>query len=61
MSGKKDLPETPHEWRDTSPMGEALREQYRNILNEPVPEKLLRLIEALKEKERRELDEKDGD
>lgn len=42
-------------------MGEALREQYRNILNEPVPEKLLRLIEALKEKERRELDEKDGD
>ena len=24
MSGKKDLPETPHEWRDTSPMGEAL-------------------------------------
>lgn len=61
MSGKKDIPETPHEWRDGSPMGEALREQYRNVLNEPVPEKLLRLIEALKEKERRERDDDGSD
>ncbi len=54
MSGKKDLPETPPEWRDQSPLGEALRARYREVLNEPVPEKLKQLIEALKEKERQE-------
>ncbi len=54
MSGKKDLPEIPPEWRDKTPLGEALRARYQDVLNEPVPEKLKQLIEALKEKERRE-------
>jgi|GEM_PF-2739069 len=54
MSGKKNLPEMPPEWRDKTPLGEALRARYREVLNEPVPEKLKQLIEALKEKERQE-------
>ena len=54
MSGKKDLPEMPPEWRDKTPLGDALRARYQEVLNEPVPEKLKQLIEALKEKERRE-------
>ena len=61
MSGKKDLPERPPEWRDKTPMGEALRARYQEILNEPVPEKLKKLIEALKEKERREATEDDSE
>lgn len=61
MSGKKDLPEIPPEWRDKTPLGEALRARYQDVLNEPVPEKLKQLIEALKEKERRETsDDTDG-
>ena len=54
MSGKKDLPEIPPEWRDNTPLGEALRAHYESVLNEPVPEKLKQLIDALKEKERQE-------
>ncbi|NQY97678.1 MAG: transcriptional regulator [Henriciella sp.] len=42
-------------------MGEALRARYQEILNEPVPEKLKKLIEALKEKERREASEDDSE
>ena len=44
----------PPEWRDKTPLGDALRARYQEVLNEPVPEKLKQLIEALKEKERRE-------
>lgn len=58
MSGKKDLPEIPPERRDKTPLGEALRARYKDVLNEPVPEKLKQLIEALKEKERQEALEK---
>lgn len=54
MSGKKDLPELPPERRDKTPLGEALRARYEEVLNEPVPEKLKQLIEALKEKERQD-------
>lgn len=54
MSGKKDLPELPPERRDKTPLGEALRARYKEVLNEPVPEKLKQLIEALKEKERQD-------
>ncbi len=61
MSGKKDLPALPPEWRDKTPLGEALRARYQEILNEPVPEKLKQLIEALKEKERREASEDDSE
>lgn len=42
-------------------MGEALRERYKEILDEPVPEKLRQLIEALKEKERHEADSEEGE
>nr|WP_156780871.1 NepR family anti-sigma factor [Hyphomonas sp. Mor2] len=61
MSGKKDLPEKPPEWGENSPLGEALRARYRDVLNEPVPEKLKQLIEALKEKERQEAEQQDSD
>ena len=61
MPGKKDLPETPPEWRESTPIGDALREQYRDVLSEPVPEKLTQLIEALKKKERQEMKNKDDD
>jgi len=54
MSGKKDLPELPPEWRENTPLGEALRARYQDVLNEPVPEKLKQLIEELKKKEREE-------
>lgn len=54
MSGKKDLPEIPPEWRDNTPLGDALRARYQEILNEPVPEKLQQLVEALKERERQQ-------
>ncbi|MCR9193127.1 MAG: NepR family anti-sigma factor [Hyphomonas sp.] len=61
MSGKKDLPELPPEWRDKTPIGDALRARYREVLNEPVPEKLKQLIEALKEKERQEAEDADSE
>lgn len=54
MSGDKDSPKSPPEWKGDKPLGKALREQYKRILNEPIPEKLQKLIAALKEKERRE-------
>ncbi len=60
MSGKKDLPELPPEWRDKTPLGDALRARYQEVLSEPVPEKLKQLIEALKEKERQEAEDANG-
>ena len=33
-------------------MGESLRDKYKEVLNEPVPDKLKKLIEALKQQER---------
>ena len=53
MSGDKDAPKKPPEWRSEKPLGKALRDRYKEVLNEPVPEKLKKLIEALKEKEKR--------
>jgi len=61
MPGKKDLPEVPPEWRDKTPLGEALRARYQEVLNEPVPENLKRLIEELKEKERQESSDKESE
>lgn len=40
-------------------MGESLRDQYKQVLNEPVPDTLKKLIEALKQQEQKE--KKDGD
>ncbi len=54
MPGEKDSPKITPEWRKDVPLGEELRQQYKDILNEPVPENLKQLIEALKEKEREE-------
>ena len=34
-------------------LGDALRKQYADIQNEPVPERLQKMIEALKEAEKR--------
>jgi hypothetical protein len=56
MSGDKKSPECPPNWRRKKPLGEALREQYKQVLNEPVPEKLKKLIEALKEQEKKQDD-----
>lgn len=52
MAGDKDSPKTPPEWRTQDPLGKALRDQYKQVLNEPVPEKLKQLIEELKRKEK---------
>jgi len=52
MSGDKESPERPPGWSAQKPLGEALRDRYQEILSEPVPERLKKLIEALKEKEK---------
>ena len=52
MSGHNDSPKMPPEWRTKKPMGESLRDKYKEVLNEPVPDKLKKLIEALKQQER---------
>ena len=44
MSGDKDAPKKPPEWRSDKPLGKALRDRYKEVLNEPVPEKLKKLI-----------------
>lgn len=59
MSGDNDSPKLPPEWRIKKPMGESLRDQYKQVLNEPVPDTLKKLIEALKQQEQKE--KKDGD
>lgn len=56
MPGDKQPRRRPDSWRVTKPLGEALREQYKQVLNEPVPERLKKLIEELKEKEQKERD-----
>lgn len=53
MSGDKDSPDFPSKSRKIVHLERALQDKYRDILNEPVPERLKQLIEALKEKERR--------
>jgi hypothetical protein len=54
MAGDKDSPKTPPEWRTQDPLGKALRDQYKQVLDEPVPENLQKLIEKLKKKEKPE-------
>ena len=61
MAGEKDSPNIPPEWRKDLPLGEELRQRYKAVLNEPVPENLKQLIEALKEKERQEREKKDSE
>lgn len=56
MPGDKDSRRRPDQWRFAKPLGEALREQYKQVLNEPVPERLKKLIEELREKEEKERD-----
>lgn len=56
MSGDKESPERPPHWRRGKPLGEALRDEYKRVLNEPVPDKLKKLIEALKEQEKKQDD-----
>ena len=52
MSVANDSPKTPPEWREEKRMGESLRDKYKEVLKEPVPDKLKKLIEALKQQER---------
>ena len=59
MGDENDSPKTPPEWLEEAPLGESLRERYKEVLNEPIPERLKKLIEALKEKERQEQEESD--
>ncbi|MEL7031229.1 MAG: NepR family anti-sigma factor [Pseudomonadota bacterium] len=54
MPGDKESPKRPDQWRHDQPLSDALREQYKNVLKEPVPDKLKKLIEALKEQEKKE-------
>lgn len=60
MSGDNDSPKMPPEWRTKKPMGGSLRDKYKEVLNEPVPDKLKKLIEALKQQERDEQKKSDG-
>ena len=57
MPGDKESPKRPDQWRHDQPLGDAVREQYKKVLSEPVPEKLKKLIEALKEQEKKEQDD----
>jgi len=50
----REQPKRRNAWRDDKPLGDALREQYKEVLKEPVPDRLKKLIEALKEKERQQ-------
>ena len=43
----------PSPWMKEKPVGEALRNTYRDVLNEPVPDKLQDLIKKLREEERK--------
>ena len=61
MSGDKDSPKMPPEWRPEKPVGESLRDRYKEVLNEPVPDKLKKLIEALKELEQNDSKDPDSD
>ncbi|GAB5455928.1 MAG: hypothetical protein Hens2KO_21570 [Henriciella sp.] len=61
MSGDNDSPKLPPEWRTKKPMGESLRDRYKEVLNEPVPDTLKKLIEALKEQEQTEKKAPDSD
>lgn len=61
MSGDNDSPKMPPEWRPKKPVGESLRDKYKEVLNEPVPDKLKKLIEALKELEKNESKAPDSD
>ena len=55
MPGDKESPpKRSDRWRYDKPLSDALREQYKQVLREPVPEKLKKLIEELKERERKE-------
>ena len=55
MPGDKESPpERPDTWRYEKPLSDSLRKQYEQVLREPVPEKLKKLIEALKEQEKKE-------
>ena len=54
MSGDNDSPKVPPEWRSKKPMGESLRDEYKEVLSEPVPEKLKKLIDALKQQEQKD-------
>ena len=61
MSGDHDSPKMPPEWRAKKPMGESLRDKYKEVLNEPVPDKLKKLIEALKQQERDDQNKSESD
>ncbi|MEM5518370.1 NepR family anti-sigma factor [Henriciella sp. AS95] len=43
----------PSSWLKEKPVGEALRSTFRDVLNEPVPDKLQDLINKLREEERK--------
>ena len=43
----------PSPWMQEKPIGQALRDAYKDVLNEPVPARFTSLIEKLREEERR--------
>lgn len=43
----------PSPWIKEQPVGEALRNAYRQTLEEPLPPKLQKLIQKLREEERK--------
>ena len=57
MPGDKESPKRPDQWRHDQPLGDALREQYKKVLSEPVTENLKKLSESLYEQEKKEQDD----
>ncbi|WP_147371902.1 NepR family anti-sigma factor [Henriciella algicola] len=55
MNKKKSSAErgrkSPSPWMNEPPVGEALRKAYRDVAEEPVPERLQDLIRRLREQE----------
>lgn len=56
MGGDKESPGSRRGSRPKKPLADALREQYKEVLKEPVPERLKQLIDALKAKEQKDRD-----
>lgn len=43
----------PSPWLKEKPVGEALRNAYKDVLQEPVPPRLKKLVDQLREEERK--------
>ena len=52
-SPSRENRKSPSPWMKEPPVGEALRKAYRDVAEEPLPERLQDLIRRLREQERK--------